>query len=241
MEGTKGRKKQSLKQSTQRSACVLSHVQRLCNPMDYSLCNPMDCNPMDCSPMDRLLCPWDSPGKNTGVGCHFLLQGIFLTQGLNPHLLIGRWILYHWATWEAQTRDDIKHNSDFQDIPVFVLKRGLGVLICLALDEKCPSVRRLTGGILVLALLMAVFMSKFVLLGLNIPLHPFPSLLETMTLGEISNSQMILVKIILAETLQITLVENELCRPLPSDSNNLYTCPLQKSFYLRWRSGFHHF
>ena len=34
----------------------------------------------------RLLCPWDSPGKNTGVGCHFLLQGIFLTQGSNPHL-----------------------------------------------------------------------------------------------------------------------------------------------------------
>ena len=32
----------------------------------------------------RLLCPWDSPGKNTGVGSHFLLQGIFLTQGSNP-------------------------------------------------------------------------------------------------------------------------------------------------------------
>ena len=31
----------------------------------------------------RLLCPWDSPGKNTGVGCNFLLQEIFLTQGLN--------------------------------------------------------------------------------------------------------------------------------------------------------------
>ena len=31
----------------------------------------------------RLLCPWDSPDKNAGVGCHFLLQGIFLTQGLN--------------------------------------------------------------------------------------------------------------------------------------------------------------
>ena len=29
----------------------------------------------------RLLCPWDFPSKNTGVGCHFLLQGIFLTQG----------------------------------------------------------------------------------------------------------------------------------------------------------------
>ena len=34
----------------------------------------------------RLLCPWDFPGKNTGVGCHFL-QGIFPTQELNPHLL----------------------------------------------------------------------------------------------------------------------------------------------------------
>ena len=33
-----------------------------------------------------LLCPWDSPGKHTGVGCPALLQGIFLTQGSNPHL-----------------------------------------------------------------------------------------------------------------------------------------------------------
>ena len=32
----------------------------------------------------RLLCPWDFLGKNTGVGCHFLLHGIFLTQGSNP-------------------------------------------------------------------------------------------------------------------------------------------------------------
>ena len=35
----------------------------------------------------RVLCSWDFPGKNTGVGCHFLLQGIFLTQGMNLHLL----------------------------------------------------------------------------------------------------------------------------------------------------------
>ena len=35
----------------------------------------------------RLLYPWDFPGKDTGMGCHFLLQGIFPTQGLNPHLL----------------------------------------------------------------------------------------------------------------------------------------------------------
>ena len=34
-----------------------------------------------------LLCPWDFPGKNTGVSCHFFIQGISLTQGLNPCLL----------------------------------------------------------------------------------------------------------------------------------------------------------
>ena len=42
-----------------------------------------------------LLCPWDSPGKNTGVGCHFPLQGIFPTQGSNPGLLHWDQILYH--------------------------------------------------------------------------------------------------------------------------------------------------
>ena len=42
----------------------------------------------------RLLCPWDFPGKDTGVGCHFLLQGIFPTQGSNPGLLHCRQILY---------------------------------------------------------------------------------------------------------------------------------------------------
>ena len=34
-----------------------------------------------------LLCPWNSPGKNTGVGCHALLQGIFPTQGIEPRSL----------------------------------------------------------------------------------------------------------------------------------------------------------
>ena len=38
---------------------------------------------------------------NIGVGCHFLPQGIFPTQGSNLHLLPGRWILKHWATREA--------------------------------------------------------------------------------------------------------------------------------------------
>ena len=42
----------------------------------------------------RLLCPWNSPGKNTEVGCHSLLQGIFPTQGLNLGLPHCRQILY---------------------------------------------------------------------------------------------------------------------------------------------------
>ena len=53
----------------------------------------------------RLLCPWDSPGKGTGVGCNTLFQGIFPTQGLKLYLLCllhCRQILYRWATREAQ-------------------------------------------------------------------------------------------------------------------------------------------
>jgi len=51
------------------------------------------CDPMDCSP-PRLLCPWNSPGKNNEVGSHSLPQGIFLTQESNPGLLSCGQILY---------------------------------------------------------------------------------------------------------------------------------------------------
>ena len=49
-----------------------------------------------CDSMDpaKLLCPWDSTDKNTGVGRYSLLQGIFPTQGLNPGFLNRRQILY---------------------------------------------------------------------------------------------------------------------------------------------------
>ena len=50
------------------------------------------CDPIDCS--HQLLCPWDSPGKNTEVDCHSPLQGIFQTQRLNPGLPHCRQILY---------------------------------------------------------------------------------------------------------------------------------------------------
>ena len=53
----------------------------------------------------RLLYPWNSPDKDTGVGCHSLLQGIFLTQGSNPHLIMSPALVGGFfticATWEA--------------------------------------------------------------------------------------------------------------------------------------------
>ena len=72
-----------------------------------------------------LLCPWDSPGKNTGVGCHFLHQGIFLTQGSNPGLLHTRQTLYHMSfqgilSWKSKSRRKYQpqtfHLSPFSQI-----------------------------------------------------------------------------------------------------------------------------
>ena len=53
-----------------------------------------------------VVCPWNFLGKNTGVGCHFLLQEIFSTQGLKLYLLLGRPILYHWATLAKYNRGE---------------------------------------------------------------------------------------------------------------------------------------
>ena len=64
--------------------CVLS-----CSVMSSSL-QPYGLQP------PRLLCPWNSPSKNPGAGCHFLLQRIFPTQGLNPSLL-------HLLHWQADS------------------------------------------------------------------------------------------------------------------------------------------
>ena len=58
------------------------------DPPLTSKLNPVDHNPLGSSVHG------DSPGKNTGVGCHSLLQGIFPTQGSNPGLRHSKWILY---------------------------------------------------------------------------------------------------------------------------------------------------
>ena len=78
-------------------ACARTRTHVSCSVVSNPLylCNPMDCSQsssVTSQPITRLLCPWDPPGKNTGVSCHFLLQGIFPTQGSNPHLLC----LLHW-------------------------------------------------------------------------------------------------------------------------------------------------
>ena len=53
------------------------------------------CNPMDCS-LPGSSFPWNFPGKNTAVGCHFLLQEIFQARGSNPSLL-------HRLPWQAES------------------------------------------------------------------------------------------------------------------------------------------
>ena len=50
----------------------------------------------------RLLCPWDSPGNNTGVGGHFLLQRIFLAQGSNRGLQHSGRLFTDWASREGE-------------------------------------------------------------------------------------------------------------------------------------------
>ena len=65
---------------------LISSVKELVAQLCPSLCDAMD--------LARLLCSWNSPSKNTGVSCHFLLQELFPTQGWNSSLLHCRQILY---------------------------------------------------------------------------------------------------------------------------------------------------
>ena len=62
----------------------------------------------------RLLCPWDFPGKNIGVGCYFLPQGIFLTRGIKPGslALAGRFF-----TTESPGKPNMLHDPE-QVIPL---------------------------------------------------------------------------------------------------------------------------
>ena len=96
--------------SSAAAAESLQSCPTLCNPIFanlsltvtvYNMCVCISCSVISSSwrlhglQPTKLLCPWNSPGKNMGVGCHSLLQGIFLTPVLNLGLLHCRQILYH--------------------------------------------------------------------------------------------------------------------------------------------------
>ena len=67
-------------------------------------------DPVDCSPPGSSV-HVDSPGKNTGVGCHVLLQGIFPTQGSNPDLPHCKGILYY-LSYQGSPKLEIR-NGEF--------------------------------------------------------------------------------------------------------------------------------
>ena len=77
------------------------------------------CNPMDCSPPGSSIHGINSPDKNTGVGCHSLLQGVFPTQGLNWGIPLCRQIL--WVTREAYGVEREKILNNFCGNLVFLL------------------------------------------------------------------------------------------------------------------------
>ena len=99
----------------------------------------------------RLLCPWDSPDKNTGVGRRFLLQGIFPTQGLNLGLLLYRQILYclsHQRSprrWQSQPFVGTLASCNGQE-ELHVLGQPMGhclrVAYVLGVGPRCWGVER---------------------------------------------------------------------------------------------------
>ena len=79
----------------------------------------------------RLLCSWDFPGKSTGVGCHFLLQGIFPTQGSNPGLQHCR-----------QTPYCLNHQGAHSIQQVPFLKICFIYSSCCLVAKSCPTLSR---------------------------------------------------------------------------------------------------
>ena len=86
---------------------------------------PTLCNPKDCKPT-RLLCPTESPDRNTGMGCYSFLQGIFPTQGSNLGLLHCRQTLYYLSHREAPREGWAPINWCFQTV---VLEKTLESLL----------------------------------------------------------------------------------------------------------------
>ena len=98
----------------------------LCHPVDYSQLG---------SSVHR-----DSPGKNTGVGCHSLLQVTFPTWGSNPALLHCRQILYHLATREAHEYWSGQSIPSLGDLPDPGIEPGFPALQADSLSAELPRI-----------------------------------------------------------------------------------------------------
>ena len=112
------------------SCAVLCLVTQLCPP----LCDPMDWSPPGSSVHG------DSPGKNTGMGCHALLQGIFPTQGSNPGLPHCRRILYHLSHQEnPRILEWVAYIPSPVDLPDPGIKPGSPALQADSLPAELPD------------------------------------------------------------------------------------------------------
>ena len=99
----------------------------------------------------RLLCPWDSPGKNSGVNCHALLQRIFPTQGSNlPLLCLLHWLVGSFfttsATWEGKgcdrfifTDTEINNNGWLVVLKTFPCLSTPGISLHIQEHSPCSS------------------------------------------------------------------------------------------------------
>ena len=122
----------------------------------------------------RLVSPWNSPGKSTGVGCHSLLQGIFPTQGSNPGLLHCRQTVNHlshqgspYETSSSIYEDEIRQKwpaalwtSSRGLIPYMTTLHGLPpILLPVCWSPWCPAVADDTGPPCALSLACHAYLS----------------------------------------------------------------------------------
>ena len=113
---------------------------KICHDSSCSLATKLCLTPLTPWTLASLLCPWDFPGKNTEMGYHILLQGIFPTQGLNPHLL-------HWQVDSlplTQLQSSLlsllpdNHWSAFH-LSNFIISRMYHVLVAQTCPTLCDS------------------------------------------------------------------------------------------------------
>ena len=144
--------------------CTVYQLYDLCALHAQSLHLCLTLRPHGLQPT-RLLRPWDSPGKNTGVGSHALLQGIFLTQRSNPSLPRCRQIIYHQATREAQLYDlgrSFHFSGSRQVSPsIKLMMVGLG-LHFLGSSCRIPSCSRLCSRAFQSIYVMMIFVSIYI-------------------------------------------------------------------------------